>query len=140
MFDLAMSSEFDEGAFQVHLMIGRSIVAHGGASNELGPINEKFNSMLNLFNPSWKLSTGLSMEKLWKIFRPNTAKSLTELSTRIQAEELAARFDKLKWITGASFRDLDFIRHSILRIYGAINSLGPITDDHFEVSHSAKQS
>lgn len=140
MFDLAMSSEFDEGAFQVHLMIGRSIVAHGGAPKELDPINEKLNSMLNLFNPSWKLSTGLSMEKLWKIFRPNTAKSLTELSTRIQAEELAARFDKLKWSTGASFRDLDIIRHSIVQIYGAMNSLSPITDDHFEVSHSAKPS
>lgn len=131
-----MSSEFDEGSFQVYLIIGQSIVAHEGVSNELDPINEKLNSMLSLFNPSWKLSTGLSMEKLWKIFRPNTAKSLTELGTRIQVEELAARFDKLKWSTDASFRDLDIIRHSIVRISGAINSLGPITDDHFEVCHS----
>lgn len=139
MFDLAMASEFDEGTFQVHLMIGRLIVVHGGTTKELKPISEQFNSMLNLFNPSWKLTTGLSMEKLWEIFRPHTAKSIAELNTRIQVEELATRFDNLKWSAGASFRDLDLIRHSIVRIYGTINSLGTIADDHFEVRHLAKQ-
>lgn len=131
-----MSSEFDEGAFQVYLIIGRSIVVHGGTTKELEPINEQFDSMLNIFNPSWKLSTGLSMEKLWRMFRPSTAKSNTELSNRLQAEELATRFDNLKWSAGASVRDLDLICRSIVRLYGTINSLDIIAVDHFEVSHS----
>lgn len=133
-----MSSEFDEGAFQVYLMIGRSIVAQGRTMKELEPLNEHFNSMLSLFNPCWKLSTGLSMNTLWNTFRPSTAKSITELSTLIQAEELATRFDSLKWSAGASFLDLDFIRHSIVRIYGTTNSSGTVSDDHFAVSHSAE--
>lgn len=135
-----MSSEFDEGAFQVYLVIGQSIVAQGDTTKELKPISELFDSMLNLFNPSWKLSTGLSMETLWKMFRPCTAKSITELSTRIQAEELATRFDGLKWSVGASLRDLDLIRQSIVQIYGTINSLDIITVDYFGVSRSVKQS
>lgn len=140
MFDLTISSEFDEGAFQVHLMIGRSVVAHGGTMQELKPIYEKLDSLLNLFNASWKLTTGLSMEKLWKMFRPPTAESNKDLSTRMQLEELATRFDNLKWSAGAAFRDLDLMRHSIVRIYRTINSLGNIADDPFKVSNSAEQS
>ena len=135
-----MSSEFDEGAFQVYLVIGQSIVAQGDTAKELKPISELFDSMLNLFDPSWKLSTGLSMEKLWEMFRPCIAKTITELSTRIQAEELATRFDSLKWSVGASLRDLDLIRQSIVQIYRTISSLDTITVDHFGVSRSVKQS
>lgn len=105
---------------------------------ELEPLNKHFNSMLSLFNPCWKLSTGLSMETLWKTFRPSTAKSITELNTLTQAEEIATRFDSLKWSAGASFRDLDLIRHSIVRIYGTINSSNTVSDDHFAVSHPAE--
>lgn len=130
-----MSPEFDEGAFQVHLMIGRSIVACGGNSKEVRLIDEKFNCMLNLFNSSWKLTTGLSMEKLWEIFRPSTSKSIVELDTHMGVEALATRFDNLKWSASASLRDLVLIRHSIVRIYGTVSSSGTISDDSFEVSH-----
>lgn len=134
MLDLGMLLEFDEGAFQVYLAIGKSIVAQGdGSTEETKTLTKKLGSMLSLFNAAWQMSTGLSMEILWNMFKPSTAKSTAELDTRIRAEKLAERFDALKWGIGISIRDLDLVRHSIVRMYNTITSIDAISDDQFKV-------
>lgn len=135
MLDLGLRSDFDEGVFQVHLAIGRSIAAHGDNNSEAARnISGMLNSMLDLFNAAWKLSSGLSMEIIWQNFRPITAKNILQLNTCLLVEELAERFDALKWGAGASFRDLDLLRRSIVRMYDTISPSDIESGDKFKVS------
>lgn len=135
MLDLGLSSDFDEGIFQVHLAIGRSIAAHGDHNNEAAQkISGMLSSMLDLFNAAWKLYSGLSMEILWQNFRPVTAKNILQLDKCLLVEELMEKFDALKWGVGASFRDLDLLRRSIVRMYDAINLTDITSNDQIKVS------
>lgn len=135
MLDLGLSSDFDEGIFQVHLAIGRSIAAHGDHNNEAAQkISGMLSSMLDLFNAAWKLYSGLSMEILWQNFRPVTAKNILQLDKGLLVEELMEKFDALKWGVGVSFRDLDLLRRSIVRMYDAINLTDITSNDQIKVS------
>lgn len=135
MLDLGLSSDFDEGIFQVHLYIGRSIAAHADHNNDSAlKISGMLSSKLDLFNAAWKLFSGLSMEILWQNFRPVTAKNILQLDKCLLVEELMEKFDALKWSTGASFRDLDLLCRSILRMYNAIRLADITSDDQFKVS------
>lgn len=133
--DLGLSSDFDEGIFQVHLAIGRSIAAHGDHNNEAAQkICGMLSSMLDLFNAAWKLLSGLSMEILWQNFRPVTAKDILQLDKCLLVEELMEKFDALKWGAGASFRDLDLLCRSIVRMHDAISLTDITSDDQIKVS------
>ena len=135
VFDLCVLPEFDEGAFQAYLIIGRSLVTQGHVHGpETRLITEKLSSMLDLFTKPWQLSTGLSMETIWKGFRPRTAKTMEQLETFISAENLADRFDVLKWVAGVSFQELDISRQSIIRFHDAIALSTSVTGDQFRVS------
>lgn len=135
MLDLGLSSDFDEGIFQVHLAIGRSIAAHGDHNNEAAQkISVMLSSMLDLFNAAWKLFSGLSMEILWQSFRPVTPKNILQLDKCLLVEELMEKFDGLKWGVGASFRDLDLLRRSIVRMYDAISLTDITSNDQVKVS------
>lgn len=135
MLDLGLRSDFDEGIFQVHLAIGRSIAAHGDNNSEAAQkISGMLSSMLDLFNATWKLSSGLSMEILWQNFRPVTARNILQLDICLLVEELAEKFDALKWGAGASFRDLDLLRRSIVRMYDAISPTDIVSNYQIKVS------
>lgn len=135
MLDLGLSSNFDEGVFQAYLAIGRSIAAHGDHDSEAAQkISGMLSSTLDLFNAAWKLFSGLSMEILWQNFRPVTPKSVLQLDTCLLVEELMEKFDALKWGAGSSFRDLDLLRRSIVRMYDAISLTDMVSDDQIEVS------
>lgn len=136
MFDLGMLLDFDEGTFQAHLEIGKSIVARGhNKIKEIKTLAEKLDSKLSMFNVLWQRNTGLSMENLWQIFKPCTAKTTTELNNQIQVEKLANQFDQLKWSTGVSYRNLDIVRQSLVGMYHHINSIDIISNDQFQVSY-----
>ena len=62
------------------------------------------------------------MEKLWMRFKPTTAKDLSQLKFSLQVKGLAARFDALKWSSGASIQELGILRNSIARIHDAIGT------------------
>lgn len=139
MLDLGLRSDFDEGIFQVHLAIGRSIAANGDSHSETAQkISGMLSSMLDLFSAAWKLSSGLSMELLWQNFKPVTAKNLLQLDMCLLVEELMEKFDALKWGAGASFRDLDLLRGSIVRMYDAISPTDIVSDDQINVSGFSK--
>lgn len=139
MLDLGLRSDFDEGIFQVHLAIGRSIAANGDNNSETAQkISGMLSSMLNLFNAAWKLSSGLSMEPLWQNFKPVTAKNLLQLDMCLLVEELMEKFDALKWGAGVSFRDLDLLRRSIVRMYDAVSTTDIVSDDQIKVSSFSK--
>lgn len=122
MFDLTNSPDFDVGVFQTYLSVGRCITAQASVCDESKLLAEKFNSELSEFNLLWQLSTGLSMEVLWRLFQPPLAKNLTQLESRAGAKRLATRFDAIQWTTGASIRDLERLRWSIITLHDTVYS------------------
>lgn len=121
IFDLTNSSEFEDGVFQTYLSIGRCIHERFTQCNEINSLAKMLDSELNEFNVSWQLSTGLSMEILWHLFKPPLAKNLRQLESQTGAKYLANRFDAIKWSTGASVRDLDLLSWSIINLHDTLN-------------------
>lgn len=138
MVDLAISPEFDESVFQAYLMVGRSIVVDGSDKVQFRRLADELGNRLSTFNASWQLSTGLSMEILWKLLRPPLAKTIAQLECRLQVEKLADRFDTLKWTAGASIQELDSFRRSMILFYNRMNSLSTHRDGSLRVSKSSK--
>lgn len=133
MFELTNSPDFDEGVFQTYLSIGRCITAQASVCDEIKPLVEKLDSELSGFDLSWQLSTGLSMETLWRLFRPPLAKNLAQLESRIEAKQLANRFDAIKWTTCVSIRNLERLRSSIIHLHDTIDSVDSEVNERLKV-------
>jgi midasin len=141
-YRLASNPDFEDAIFQAHLDICRDVL-----SRELSLITSSMNrrakSQVSLFQmPSqkviefvqeriqhyfelgFKLTTGLSMEKLWRLFRPKPIPSIEKLQTLVDMEELATRFDNLKWRTSTSVSELSSIASSLVEAYGLILTSG----------------
>lgn len=138
MVDLTMSPDFDEGVFQAYLMVGRSIVVDSGDKAQLRRLADKFSDGLSAFNASWQLSTGLSMETLWRLLRPPLAKNIAQLECGLQVEKLADQFDTLKWTVGASIQELDSFRRSMILFHNRMNVFETHDDESLRVSEHSK--
>ncbi len=86
----------------------------------LYPLLQKLAIGLDFFDSSWKLSTGLSMERLWNAYRPQTPPTLQQLSASLKLEELADRFDALLWRSQVPVTQLSSIRKSIVRALATV--------------------
>ncbi|KAI9827912.1 MAG: hypothetical protein M1819_006855 [Sarea resinae] len=114
IFHLVQSTEFEESVFQVHLSIGRSIVASYTVADEPSrSLTEGIATCLDAFTQMWQLSSGLSMERLWMKLRPETCSSMKQLQTLLRLEQLADRFDDMVWKVKVPLANLSNIRHSV---------------------------
>ena len=130
VFDLSHSSKFDEGTFQAYQTIGRNIASRASTNEPLGSLTARLaselGSKLDTFKASWQLHSGLGMELLWTSFRPVSAENLNQFEFSIQVEDLANRFDALRWGSGVSVQELCTLQRSIARIHSAIGSISPL--------------
>lgn len=111
-------------------MVARNI-EHGESQSLSVGIAHAMRLKFDTFKSSWQLFSGLRMEQLWQTFRPAVASSLWQVESSLQVRKLAARFDDLKWSSGASLQELDSLRNSIVRIHDTIlasssHSFGPL--------------
>ena len=122
ILDYVHSPEFDEGMFQTYIGIGRSLatnILEHEATHNLGRI---MGEHLEVFNASWKLSTGTSMEIMWNHFREPTARDVQHLGAILEVEKLAHDFDALATRSNAPFAVLSDLRDDIGRIYSHVRS------------------
>ncbi|KAI9791121.1 MAG: hypothetical protein M1816_004352 [Peltula sp. TS41687] len=92
-FDVALSPRFQEATLQMHIRLWNTLVANcKDASWSYQHLLKMIRPSLRLLESSWRLSTGLSMERLWAAFRPVTPSNLQQLQTLLQLEYLASRF------------------------------------------------
>lgn len=137
VFDLSHSSEFDEGTFQTYQTIGKKVSAKASTNGPLGSLTAnlatELGSKLDTFKASWQLHSGLGMELLWTNFRPVSARNLTQFEFSIQIEDLANRFDALRWASGASVQELCTLQRSIARIHDTVGSASPLKFISLEV-------
>lgn len=133
--DFAISPDFNEGAFQAYLGIGRSIVTPDGDHIALRLANE-LRTKLRIFDASWQLRTGFSMEIIWELFRPPLAQNIAQLKHFLEIEQLADRFDTLKWKVGASVKELFSFGFSLILFSIKVYSQSAYGDNSFEVSNN----
>jgi midasin (ATPase involved in ribosome maturation) len=121
-FTLTTSTHFEEATFQAHLTIGTEMLYQLSLEfqtedREMQIISTFQTSLNNDFSSSFKLTTGLSMETLWKYLRPTVISRREVLDTLLHLEQLAARFDALKWKISISVAELGNIMTSLYKAY-----------------------
>ncbi|KAH8671889.1 hypothetical protein BGZ60DRAFT_514599 [Tricladium varicosporioides] len=118
-YHFAISNRFEEAAFQAHLAIGTDIlsdISKNAPQNEV-MVKEVVQSLNDCFSSGFKLTTGLSMEILWKHLRPTVVPNIHVMETLVQMELLAVRFDSLRWKTSISIDELGAIMKSLTKAY-----------------------
>jgi midasin len=116
-YHLVASATFEEATFQAHLAIGSQILAQF-PDKERYPILLAFEKSLgNDFSAAFKLTTGLSMELLWKQFRPIVISKSHVMDIVQELEKLAVRFDVLRWRASISVDEMDGLMSSLVKAY-----------------------
>lgn len=123
-----LDSAFDEARFQAHLSQGLRLWNDDWRVPGEVDINNMAASVLRRleedFDIGFKLSTGLSMEAIWTVLRPQPIRDIEALEQVLDMERLAARFDALKWRAGASVPDLSAVLSALARAYSVIRKNG----------------
>ena len=116
-YRLVASTTFEEATFQAHLAIGSQYLAQF-PDKERYPIVLAFEKSLgNDFSAAFKLTTGLSMEVLWKQFRPIVISKSHVMDTVQELERLAVQFDALRWRVSISVDELGGVMSSLVQAY-----------------------
>ena len=119
--DLLIQHVLDDAVFQVHLSLWKRLLGvHQLAAHHCKEISTVVLSGLDGFKPSWRLSTGLSMERLWTRLRPKGPVTAQHLETLIRTEAIASRFDAVIWRCQASFDTMLTLRELIVRALDSV--------------------
>ncbi|KAM3068057.1 AAA ATPase midasin [Clarireedia jacksonii] len=127
-FDLVTNHCFEE-TFQAHLSIGSAMIAKLSSrcpwDDENNSIIKDFSSgLLTCFASGFTLTTGLSMEVLWKQLRPLVTPDLKVLQIIEKLESLAVQFDSLKWNATISVAEIGGVMMSLVKAYRLVLSSG----------------
>ena len=135
VYDLVQSPVIEEGEFQAYLIIGQKLSNRAHRAEEaLSLLLQTLDSGLSQFHASWKLSTGLSMERLWEACRPQTPPTLSHLSVYLRMEELADRFDNALWRSWVPVAQISSIRLSIAEALSLMRSQHTQSEELIDVS------
>ncbi|KAF9769272.1 hypothetical protein IL306_013319, partial [Fusarium sp. DS 682] len=129
---LAIEPDFDEAKFQAHLAQGANFLQRQ-LDASTGPHEKEFILLLlerlgRDFTAGFKLSTGLSMELLWHVFRPTPLSTKMILDRTLELEKLGSRFDALRWKAGASIPDLTKAMATLEKASGILREDVPNVD------------
>jgi midasin len=115
-YELATSMKFADATFQAHLAIGHDLLASFDSPSSL-LVNDILRRLKSDFRSGFQLTTGLSMETLWKHWRPLVISSAQVMEGTRKMEGLANRFDLLKWKTTVSVLEVGSIMQSLVKAY-----------------------
>ncbi|KAL8338414.1 hypothetical protein RB601_006393 [Gaeumannomyces tritici] len=122
-FALVSAQDFEEATFQAHLLHGTELLTQ--LANRFEPRGQGLVSAITAnftaaFELGFRLSTGLSMEIMWKAFRPEPIPDLERFTQVVEMERLAQRFDSVRWKTSATPSGLDEVTSSLAKAYSLI--------------------
>lgn len=130
---LSSESDFDDAKFQAHLAQGASLLQKHldatSGSHERDFVTYLLEKLSKDFTSGFKLSTGLSMELLWHVFRPKPMPTKAVLDRSLELDKLGARFDALRWKAGASVSDLSKAMMTLEKASGIIRGEVAYADD-----------
>ncbi|KXX82541.1 Midasin [Madurella mycetomatis] len=121
-----IAPSFDEARFQAHLTQGSSLLQSSMTILQ-ETSDRKLLSTISAdlerdFVVGFKLSSGLSMEILWRHLRPDPIPDLQTLEQVMEMERLADRFDSLRWRVDANVSTLRTIQDAMARVYAVIRT------------------
>ncbi|KAH0536881.1 hypothetical protein FGG08_006284 [Glutinoglossum americanum] len=114
-FELVKSTGFEDATFQAHLSLWEEWLAKCSKVGIPPYLIQGVSDSLSLFESSWQLRTGLSMEKLWVLFKPVVPSSVDQLRALSQVRDLADRFDDIIWRVRAPVDLIISLRGSIAK-------------------------
>ncbi|PHH79074.1 hypothetical protein CDD80_5633 [Ophiocordyceps camponoti-rufipedis] len=125
---IGLSSEmtFSEARFQAHLKLAAEYLKP--QTEALGDLqNSEFSTKLlrlikDNFSSGFELSTGLSMERLWLVFRIAPFPDETVFQRSMGLVRLADRFDAIRWKASASILDLAKAHETFEQAYAIVRS------------------
>ncbi|KAF7549141.1 hypothetical protein G7046_g8442 [Stylonectria norvegica] len=130
---LATDDEFDEAKFQAHLAQGTNLLQrhldNASGQHERDFVTHLLDNLNSDFTSGFKLSTGLSMELLWHVFRPTPMPTKAVLNRCSELDKLGVRFDALRWKAGASISDLSKAMVTLEKASGIIRGEVANADD-----------
>ncbi|KAK3185443.1 AAA ATPase midasin [Lecanicillium sp. MT-2017a] len=130
---LATAEDFDEAKFQAHLTQGTRLFRkeHGKATQPIltAFIAAVIDRLETDFVSGFKLSTGLSMEQLWNLFRPIPIPDQFIFDEAIKLDRLGTRFDELRWKTSASVADLSKAQLTLEKAYRIVRDGAKTSDE-----------
>src|SRR5438046_10642626 len=92
IFKCVHTPDFHDALFQTQLNVGRAMLSKSLLLDYPDIVRD-----LNQGFGGFGLTTGVHMENLWKTFRPVAPVSEEQLRTLLQLEDLARRFDTIRW-------------------------------------------
>ncbi|KUJ07208.1 midasin [Mollisia scopiformis] len=120
-FALSILSNFEEATFQAHLALETDALKGLSGDNIMGGVVQIVQeNMQTAFSSGFKLTTGLSLEVLWRGLRPVVMSNLQTMETLAQLEDLAVRFDALRWRSSISVNELGNVMVSLVKAYGLV--------------------
>ncbi|KAJ4319168.1 AAA ATPase midasin [Neodidymelliopsis sp. IMI 364377] len=96
-FALAKGSVFDRATFQTYLKMLTSSILTSTDEGLFQSLALLLSKQIATLGVDVQLSTGLSMEPLWRQLKPNTPKTIKELEAILKLEALADRLDAIMW-------------------------------------------
>ncbi|KAE8307881.1 hypothetical protein BDV41DRAFT_568708 [Aspergillus transmontanensis] len=121
IFRLTAARDIDEGEFQVYLQIGRELCAALSSSFEpLKKLAVALSQALSRFQESWALKTGLSMQRLWELWRPATPATGGQLKSILDLESVASEFTNIATKTHLDLSQLSQMRNSLVNAQQSI--------------------
>ena len=115
MLSLTDTFILNDGIFAIILQTGNNLAKQltqtDVPARELGA---RFGELLSGFNAVWKLSSGLSLERMWNVWRPATPNDLAKLAGLSEVESAASRFDSLIWRLQLPLSQITNVRASLL--------------------------
>ncbi|KAI0181074.1 midasin [Hypoxylon sp. FL1284] len=125
-FQYLVAPSFDEASFQAHLNLMSDALNRHLSRGKEEQTNELVLRILKeldgCFTSGFRLSTGLSMEVLWKAFRPVPIGNKLLLDQACRMEHLASQFDLVKWQSTATPADLANVMDLFVKAYRLIRS------------------
>ncbi|KAK2756745.1 AAA ATPase midasin [Arachnomyces sp. PD_36] len=115
MIRLTQCKVLDVGIFQIYLQVGRTISSSLESSYPpVAALKTSLSGSLDAFGETWNLTTGLSIQRLWDLWRPATPTDLEHLRSMIELEMLSSRFDRIIFKARVPLSQLSQVRNSLL--------------------------
>ncbi|KAK4106817.1 midasin [Parathielavia hyrcaniae] len=125
-FASLVAASFEEARFQAHLTQGLNLLQHSMSALQEPGDQSLLSTLLGFlerdFVVGFKLSSGLSMELLWRRLRPDPISDVQTLEQALELERLADRFDSLRWRVDVNISTLRTIQDSMARVYAVIRT------------------
>lgn len=138
-FTFVTGVSFEEARFQAHLKQGidtlQSTADNSDNERGLQMITSVIGNIQDAFTVGFKLSTGLSMETLWTLLRPAPVSDEATFSAIREMENLASRFDAIRWKSNASVADLSKAISSLAEAYSVVRKNAIAAADLLQILH-----